>query len=425
MALDVEGTLAVVGIMVVAAFLAHIGFRLWRLPEVLILIGLGVLLGPFWGIVDIDLFRTVAPLVATIAIIVILFDGGLEMQVAELRTAAADGAVLAVVVFSATAALCAAIAVVVLGMTLPIATLLGMAFGGAGVVIVVPLIQQLGVEERSVTVVSVEAAISDVFVIVGIYGLSTAIAVGHADPTSIAGRLVLVFAIGIVAGLAAGYGWARLLGTGHLKGYQYVLTLAALFLVHVAVEHLGGSGPLAVLAFGLVVGNSNRTREFVAARTFGHARPQTQQVPVFGKALVNFHHEVIFFIRAFFFVGLGVTLDIALFRQPNFLLAGALLALAVGAARAGGVLLLARRYPAWDRTCIALMFPLGLAAAALSLVPFQRFGIEGTERFGSYAAVVIVFTNILSSLLVYVVSLPPIRSRLKQWTPPGPAPDDA
>ncbi len=116
---------------------------------------------------------------------------------------------------------------------------------------------------------------------------------------------------------------------------------------------------------------------------------------------------MVFFIRAFFFVALGVTLHVNVFADPKFLGVGALLTVAVVAARYWGVMLLfwkGQEMEAWDRTAIVLMFPLGLAAAALSLVPWTRFGIEGTENFGDYAAVVIVLTNLAAAFLVYVAA---------------------
>src|SRR5688500_13025265 len=107
MALDVDSFLVAVGVLILAGFLAHLGFKKWRLPDVLLLIALGVVLGPATGFVDVELFTSISPLVGTIAIMVILFDGGLEVRLSELKHGAAKGTGLAFLVFSATAVLCA------------------------------------------------------------------------------------------------------------------------------------------------------------------------------------------------------------------------------------------------------------------------------------------------------------------------------
>ncbi|MBW3584027.1 MAG: cation:proton antiporter [Euryarchaeota archaeon] len=406
MGLDVESFLLAVGIMMGAAFLALLAFRRYRLPDVLFLILLGVFLGPVSGLVEVSLFRAIGPLVGVVAIIIILFDGGLEMRFSHLRHGVLAGVVLAFVVFSLTAALCAVVAHFLGGYGLGPSVLLGMAFGGAGVVIVIPLIQRLGVRPESATIVSVEAAVSDVLVIVGIYALSTALAYGGMDAAGIGGGIAATFSLGIVGGLASGFVWARALGRGWFAGHDYVLTLAALFLLYVGIEWLSGSGPIAVLIFGLMVGNSKKTGTFTTERRIGrpNRRQETEQVPVFDEHLTGFHNEIVFLIRAFFFVGLGVTLDLDVFRSVRFIALGVLLTACVGFARWLSVQFFIKRdqYPAWDRLAVSLMFPLGLAAAVLSQVPHQRFGIAGTEDFAAIAAVVIVLTNLSTTVLVWI-----------------------
>ena len=385
-----------VAVVLAAAFLANLAFRRYRIPDVLLLIFMGVLLGPVLGFADIGLFRQIGPLVGTIAILVILFDGGLEIRLADLRGGAAIGAMLAVVVFTATVVLCMAVATI-RGMAWDLALLLGLVLGGAGVVIVVPLIRRLGVDGRAATAVTVEAAFADVFVILGVYVAGAAIASGHADGLAIGTGILVALGVGIGVGLAAGLGWARLLGAGWLRGYEYVLTLAALFGTHVVVEASMGSGPIAVLAFGLVVGNSRRSRRFADESTLV---ARDMRVPVFGESLAGVQQEVVFLVRALVFVGLGVTLDLAAFQSPAVLVTGAVLTLAIAVARMGGAFALLRPYSVWDRTCVGLMFHRGVAAAALSQVPADRFGIPGAEVLVAYAAVVIIMTNVLASLLV-------------------------
>lgn len=424
MAVAVDPLLTAVGVMVVAAFLGAQAFRRWRMPDVLLLILLGVLLGPWLGFVDVEVFRQISPLVGTVAIIVILFDGGREIRFQDLRSGVAAGGGLAILVFSATALLCAGVGMLVADLDPRLALLLGMAFGGAGAVVVIPLIQHLHVRPITVTVVAIEAAVSDVLVILGVVGLSTAIDLESTSAGHFARELFVTFALGISMGVGAGFAWSRMLSHPIVAGYGYVLTLAMLFLLYVASEVAAGhgAGALAVLAFGLIVGNARHTAEVAEFRTSGSreaSRVHAHERAVFGEGLVGFHHEAMFFIRAFFFMSLGVTLDLSVFREPTFLLVGFLLAAGVAVGRAWGVYLLfsRRSVPVWDRTAMALMFPLGLAAAALSQVP-AGMGIEGTERFASYAAVAIVLTNLATGVLVWSLSRPAVRARMERPAPP-------
>jgi potassium/hydrogen antiporter len=349
-----------------------------------------------------------------VAIIIILFDGGLKIRFEELLKGVAGGALLALLVFAATSLLCALVAHLVLHLPAATSLLLGMALGGAGAVIVIPLIQHLGVSERAQTIVSIEAATSDVLVVIGVVGLSTALALRQTDPSTLATSVVQTFAIGIAVGVAAGLGWANALRRFEQRSYEYVLTIAVLFLVYALVELLHGSGALAVLALGLIVGNSRKTQKIAKRHEM---RPRTgkrnwEYAPVFGMDLHNLHEELVFFVRAFFFVALGVVMNLDILVTPRFLVVGLLLSLGVMVARVWGMLLLFGRskLPAWDKLAVTMMFPLGLAAAALSIVPSQK-GVPGTEDFGSYAAVVIVFTNLFAAILVYVFSTDRMRAR--------------
>ncbi len=204
MAQEINTTLIAVGLMIVAAFAGSLFFRRFRFPDIVFLIGLGVLLGPVFGYVDVEGFRDAAPLVGTIAIIIILFDGGLEIKIKELRSSVASGATLALLVFLATALLCTFVLTTLQVLPPTRALLLGMCFGGAGVVIVIPLIQHLGVQSRTRTIVSVESAVSDVLVVAGVFGLSTAVALRQSDPQDFVRTLFAHFAIGIFAGAAGG-----------------------------------------------------------------------------------------------------------------------------------------------------------------------------------------------------------------------------
>lgn len=303
-----------------------------------------------------------------------------------------------------------------------------MIFGGAGVVIVIPMIQHMGTTHRAVTIVTVEAVVSDVFVILGVFTAAAALAFAGQTTQEFLLTFGQTFVVAIAVGFAFGFMWSNVLAFHPGESNEYIVTLAVLFLVYGATEVLGGSGPLSVLIFGLVLGNSRARRRVASIDPRPnqlHLMIPIGRAPVFGQQLISFHHEVVFFIRAFFFVCLGVVLDLEIFQDPRFLLGGILLALAVIASRAIGTFLVFSRstLPAWDKLSIALMFPLGLIAAALSVIPYQQFGLAGTEHFPDYAAVVIVTTNILATLLVFAANLF-LKDRLAP-APAAPAPTEA
>lgn len=385
--------LLAIGAAVAVAFVASALFRRTHIPDILFLLGTGALLGPVLDLADVDAVQSALPVLGALAIITILFDGALEVTPSQMRAFGVPAVGLSLTVLATTMVLCAVVANQVAGMAWTPALLLGLCFGGAGIAIIVPLARRMGVSHDANAVILLEAVTSDIFVIIGMFVACTIVTVGTVG-LGLALELVLILAWALATGPAAGWLWARFLGRwGHTTN-AYMATLAVLVLVYAITEVLGGSGALAVLLFGVVVGNSK-----------GRPVGSGLRNQVFARELVAFHHEVVFFVRAAFFTGLGVVTRWELLLGRAFLVTGLLLALAVGVCRALGVGVALGRsgLSRWDRVATAMLFPMGLATAAVSVVPLA-FGIPGAELIVDYAAVVIVLTNVLGTLAVFAAS---------------------
>jgi cell volume regulation protein A len=391
----------------VIAFAASALFQRTHVPDILFLLGTGALLGPVLGVVGADAAHAILPVLSALAVITILFDGALEVTPAHLRSFGIPAVGLSLTVATTTAVLCAIIAHFLEGLPWSTSALLGLCFGGAGIAIIVPLAQRMRVSHDAMAVILLEAVTSDILVIVGMSLACTAVVVGGVS-AALGGRLLAVLGVAALVGPAAGWAWSRFLGRwGHMTN-AYMATLAVLVLAYALSEALGGSGALAVLLFGITVGNAR-------GRPLGSGLRNR----VFGRELLAFHHEVVFFVRAAFFVGLGAVTRWDLLRDRGFLLTGLLLALAVAACRSLGVAVALGRagLSRWDRAATALLFPMGLVTAAVSVIP-RSFGIPYADRIVDLAAVVIVLTNVLGTLAVF------LGSRLRPAPPGVPVPLD-
>ncbi len=391
MATDGAELLALAGVILVVAFAASALFRRTRVPDILFLLGLGAVLGPATGAIDAGFIAAALPLIAAMAVVLILFDGALEITPTNMRQVGTASLVLSLSIFTATTAVCGIIVHYALGFTWPLAFLLGMAFGGAGIAIIVPMAQSMGISKAGLAVIIVEAVVSDIMVVMGVSLMATALVLGGVG--GILGPLAMTILVAVIVGLVGGWIWNRILDRLETSPSAYMISLAALFLVYAATEVLGGAGALAVLLFGVMAGHGHRAQ--VARRSDGnHGR------------LVAFHHEIAFFVRAFFFVFLGAAMDWRLLADPVFLITGALLALAIAATRMLSVAIVLRRQglASWDRIVAGVLFPMGLVTAAVSVIPHSQFGIPGTESFGGVATVVILLTNILATLFVFGAS---------------------
>ena len=402
--------LLAIGAAVAVAFVASALFRKTHVPDILFLLGTGALLGPVLHLADASAVQSALPVLGALAIITILFDGALEVTPNHLRSFGVPAVGLSITVLATTTVLCAVVAHQFAGMAWTAALLLGLCFGGAGIAIIVPLARRMGISHDANAVILLEAVTSDIFVIVAMFIACTIASVGVIG-FDLALELLLIVAIALATGPAAGWLWARFLGRwGHTTN-AYMATLAVLVLVYALTEILGGSGALAVLLFGIVVGNAK-----------GRPVGSGLRNQVFARELVAFHHEVVFFVRAAFFTGLGVVTRWELLQGRGFLVTGLLLALAVGVCRSigVGVALGKAGLSRWDRVATAMLFPMGLVTAAVSVVPLA-FDIPGAQLIVDYAAVVIVLTNVLGTLAVFVASA--LHDRNRPPTPAAPWPE--
>jgi len=73
-------TILVIGLLVFFAHFLSLQFSKTNIPDVLVLMLLGILLGPVLGVVTPQDFGKVGSLIATIALVVILFESGTSLN---------------------------------------------------------------------------------------------------------------------------------------------------------------------------------------------------------------------------------------------------------------------------------------------------------------------------------------------------------
>ncbi|NOQ17940.1 MAG: sodium:proton exchanger, partial [Dehalococcoidales bacterium] len=96
---DIALIIAVVGGLI---FLAHLFLHIFnrtRVPDVLLLIVVGIILGPASNLVPIESFGLVGPILVTVTLVVILFEGGIALKLSALKSALSKAVKLAVTSF--------------------------------------------------------------------------------------------------------------------------------------------------------------------------------------------------------------------------------------------------------------------------------------------------------------------------------------
>jgi potassium/hydrogen antiporter len=197
--------------------------------------------------------------IGTLALALILFDGGLNTPLSALRKAVAPAGVLATVGVLATAGLVAAVAHA-LGLGWPPALLLGAVVSSTDAAAVFAVLRGSGLQlKRRVGVtLEVESGINDPVAVI----LTTVLTQNLLTPGAAAGlripfEIVLQILVGGAVGAAVGYGGRYLLPRLALPtgGLYPVMTLALALLAFGAATLTRGSGFLAVYVAGLLLGN--------------------------------------------------------------------------------------------------------------------------------------------------------------------------
>jgi cell volume regulation protein A len=246
----------VAGTIIILGFLGEEFFKRTSIPDPILLLLFGVLLGPVFNVFPHEQLVSITPYFAALALIMILFDGGLNMKIQEAMRNSPRALVLGfsgwIINVLVTALLCK----YVLGWCLLNGLLLGSIVGGGSSIIVIALARKLGVDSKTETILSLESILTDALCTVGAFVAIDIILSGEVSLQVALGSVVTAFAVGIIVGSLIGIGWLNVLERMKGKPNAYMLTLAILLLTYFVARNLGGTGAISALFLGLVMGNA-------------------------------------------------------------------------------------------------------------------------------------------------------------------------
>jgi cell volume regulation protein A len=301
---DVLTAFVAIGAIIAIGFTATLIFERTRVPDLLILIFLGVLLGPialeYFGIsfVPAGVLELATPYFTAIALMIILFDGGLNLPIVQVVRRIGAIGLQTGASFTLTLFAIGFVTSWVLGWPLLVGFLLGAILAGTSSAVVIGLVRALKVSEETKVILTLESVLTDVLCVVTVIAIIELLRGGEgASVTIVFAELSQAFAVATAFGLFFGVGWLVLLRRIERKPFAYMLTIAILFILYGFSEASGGSGAMAAFVFGLVLGNHV---EFAK-------RMNMQARFVVDDRIKQFHSELSFVIRTFFFVFLGLS----------------------------------------------------------------------------------------------------------------------
>jgi cell volume regulation protein A len=408
------------GAIMILGFIGNYIFNKTQIPSIIWLLLFGLIIGAIikfynFQVLSPDSLGQIAGLVGAIAIIVILFDGGINTDIHQLFRGAPRGLLLTVSSFFLSFIVTMFLVVIIdaagiiniEGNSFIIGAALGAIVGGTSSPIVIPLAYRLkNLQEKTKIVSSIESILTDPLCIVVVFAI--AYMVFFAQEINIGlgiGNLVKTFSVGIVLGIVLGFIWLFIMNKTRKEQFSYVLTLAVIFMIYsfttlIVGENQGGegAGAIACLMFGLILGNGKKILKMVNYQSKGFEMDEETK---------HFHSLTSFVIRTFFFVYLGMIVS---FQKLDFILIGIIVL----------IVLLVTRYIAIyistynggfekdDMQTMTVMMPRGLAAAILAV----KFGPQFVEKympnyegfFQDVAFVVILGTAIITTIGVSIIS---------------------
>jgi cell volume regulation protein A len=389
--MDLTFFFALLGGLLVLAFVANRLVRFTRVPDVIILMATGILIGPVLHWVNPDIFRGVTHGFGSLALMLILFEGGLELKLREILRHFASGFFLSLFSYVLCVAAVAEACHFALRFPWLNALLIGAVLGCISSSIVLPVLQQVNLRREVKVTLVVEASFGDAFAVLAVVTLLDIAAGGNAAPKAVA--------------------WA--LGSS-------LLLAVAVLLVYSGVHFLKGNELVSVLVFGLTLSNFQAVRkrlhfgETTGSDWFNEMPIQDQK----GRSpdhhrdqMLTFHGELAFLLRTFFFVLLGTLVDYPVLRK-NLVLASLCFAAILGARLVAVETgrLAWRGFSALERELMVWFVPRGLITAVL--------GIEVVEARGPMFA----FLPSLAFAVVLLSNLTVLIGTIRARNLPAPAP---
>lgn len=405
--MNVNVALLSISLIAIFGFISETLFRRTNIPDVIFLIIIGFLIGPNgYGFTSPEDLASFAPIVTTFTLLILIFDGAFNINLSSLIREFSSSLILTIYNFVLSTVVVGGIFFYIQqfhlgGTTMMAAMIIGFSLAGVSSSFVIPILNQIRVGGKLFSRLALESALTDVFCIVATLSVIEVYTTGIFGVQDTLSYLVRLFAIAGFIGALGGIVWIAI---RVFEEQNYIITIAFLILIYLVTEEFGGNGPIAALFFGLILNNSKQLtsiKEGILSRSVKEKQKAVQGelgVAVTSANEEKFYHLISFFLKAFFFIYVGILLDIT---DQTALLVGSILSVLIMVVRMASMPL-TKGMPGAQRKLVNAVFARGLAAAVLIQAVIQA-GMPHAEYLARVVYVVIIGTIILSSLRVFIL----------------------
>jgi NhaP-type Na+/H+ or K+/H+ antiporter len=369
-----------------AGMIAQITAVYLRIPGIVLLLILGVLLGPdVLGLVQPQALGVGLDHLVELAVAVILFEGALNLNLERIRREAKTIQRLITIGAVITAVGGAAAARLFIGWSWTVSLLFGTLVIVTGPTVILPLLRRIRVQRNVHTILSAEGVFIDpVGAIVAVVALEVVVATGVVGLVGIPYRLVVGALMGVVGGLVISIALRKKLVPEELENvFTLSMVLAVFEISNWVIE---GSGIMDTVVAGLVVGNMTRGQ----------------------RALREFKEQLTVMLVGLLFVLLAADVRLAQVAELGLNAVAIVLALMLVVRPIGVAVSTAGSGLTWrERAFIAWIGPRGIVAAAVAslfAVRLQEAGFGGGDELRALVFTVIALTVVVQGLTGGVVA---------------------
>ena len=391
----IAGIAVILALGLASQWLAH---RI-QVPSILLLLGTGLLVGPGLGILDPnEMFGDLLFPIVSISVAIILYEGGLDLNVRELRSIGPAFIRLITVGALVTWIITALAAHYILEVNFEISILLGAILIVSGPTVVIPLLLHIRPARRVSNLLKWEGILIDpVGAIIAVIVLQAILRGDLGDGRFEWASTLGVFETFVIGGIIGGIGGLAMMYA--LKNYllpdlyQNMLSLAVVVGIFAASNQVRAeSGLFAVIIMGLVLAN---------------------QPHVSVRRIIDFKENLRVVIISSLFIILAARLerqeilDVLTLESTLFLAALTLIARPVATL----ISTIGTPFSWRERAFVSWMAPKGIVAAAVASIfglELTGHGISGGGQLTAFA-----FLTIIGTVLIYGLTAPYLAKRLE------------
>ncbi len=384
-----------VGVLIFLAHLFAALFERTRVPDVLYLILIGLFIGPVFHLVSPTDFGVVGHIFTSITLVIILFEGGLELSFKSLQQSIKG--ILGVTFVSYF--LCFGfLAITLLSLTsFEVRTVLFLSavLAGPAPSVIIPIVRQMKPRDSTKTILMLESPIGEALCIVVSLGILESFQLTEINIGKLTGGLLSSFLLAVIIGAIGGYTWSVLLHRVRKLRNAILTTPAFVFIIYGITEFLHFSGPVAALTFGMALGNAGVLKIPWITKRLDIVPLQHNETEKL------FFGEIVFILKTFFFVYLGLSIRFTDFWSMEL---GFVLTLVLLLSRILSVRLVVDRAETSieDASFMASLIPKGTAAAVLASA-LVNIGVPGGELVQNIIYGVIIISIVTTASLIFML----------------------